>query len=39
LHENGRLKACVLSEDFMRGGHSYPKGTHLRFDADGQIVP
>jgi hypothetical protein len=39
LHENGRLKACVLSEDFMRDGHSYPKGTHLRFDADGRIVP
>ena len=39
LHENGRLKACVLSDDFMRDGHSYAKGAHLRFDAAGRIVP
>ncbi|HTZ21276.1 MAG TPA: hypothetical protein VMC06_10375 [Opitutaceae bacterium] len=39
LHANGRLKACVLSEDFVRDGHSYPKGTHLRFGADGRLVP
>jgi hypothetical protein len=39
LHENGRLKACVLSEELVRGGHTYPVNTHLRFDSDGHIIP
>lgn len=39
LHENGRLQACVLSEDLVRDGRTYPKGTHLRFNSDGRIMP
>ena len=38
LHENGRLKACILSEELTRAGRSYPKGTRLRFDSDGRII-
>jgi hypothetical protein len=39
LHENGRLKECILSEEFVREGRRYPAGTHLRFEADGRIIP
>jgi hypothetical protein len=39
LHENGGLKSCVLSEDYVRDGRTYPKGTHLRLDPDGRIIP
>jgi hypothetical protein len=39
LHENGRLKGCVLSEELVRDGRSYPKGARLRFDPDGRNVP
>ena len=39
LHENGRLKSCVLSEDFVRDGRVYPKGTRLRFSSDGRVIP
>jgi hypothetical protein len=39
LHENGRLKACVLSEDLVRDGHTYQRGMRLHFNADGHIVP
>lgn len=39
LHENGRLKACVLSEDFTRHGRIHPKGKRLQFDAEGRILP
>ena len=39
LHENGRLKACVLSEDLTRDGRTCHKGTRLRFDPDGRIIP
>lgn len=39
LHENGRLKECILSEELVRDGHTYPAGTPLRFDADGRIIP
>lgn len=39
LHENGRLKCCVVSEDLVRDGISYPKGTRLQFDPDGRIAP
>ena len=39
LHDNGRLKACVLSEGLVRDGRVYPADTHLRFDSDGHIIP
>ena len=39
LHENGRLKSCVLSEDLVRDGRTYPRGARLRFDPDGKITP
>ena len=39
LHENGRLKSCVLSDDLVRDGHAYPKGARIRFDSDGRIIP
>lgn len=39
LHENGRLKACALSKDLVRGGRTYPRGTRLHFAAAGVIVP
>lgn len=39
LHENGRLKFCVLSEDFASDGRTYLKGTFLRFNSDGRVVP
>jgi hypothetical protein len=37
LHENGRLKECVLSEELVRDGHTCPKDTRLRFGSDGRI--
>jgi hypothetical protein len=39
LHENGRLKGCVLSEELARDGRIYHRGTRLRFDPDGRIIP
>jgi hypothetical protein len=39
LYENGRLKACLLSEDLLQNGHTYAKGTRLQFDPDGRVVP
>ncbi len=39
LHENGRLKECVLSEELVRDGHTYPVATLLRFESDGHIIP
>ena len=39
LHENGRLKECVISEELARDDRTYPVGTHLRFDSDGHIMP
>jgi hypothetical protein len=39
LHENGRLKECVLSEELVRDGHTYPTNTLLHFDSAGQIIP
>ncbi len=39
LHENGRLKECVLSEELVRDGHAYPKDTRLRIGSDGRISP
>ena len=38
LHENGRLKACVLSQDFSREGRDYKKGTRIEFDAAGRLL-
>ena len=39
LHEDGRLKDCVLSEELVRDGRTYHQGTRLRFDPDGRIIP
>jgi hypothetical protein len=39
LYENGRLKACTLSETIVRHGQTYDKGSRVRFDSDGRIVP
>jgi hypothetical protein len=39
LHENGRLKQCVLGEEIVRDGRSYPRGTLLRFNPEGRILP
>jgi hypothetical protein len=36
LYEDGGLKACALSEEIVRDGHTYPKGARLRFDSNGQ---
>ena len=38
LHENGRLKACMLNAELTRDGRTYHKGTRLRFDPDGRII-
>ena len=39
LHENGRLKICVLADELARDGRTYPRGARLRFDPDGRIIP
>jgi hypothetical protein len=39
LYEDGGLKGCALSEDFVHDGRRYAKGTHLRFDPKGQVLP
>jgi hypothetical protein len=39
LYENGRLKACALSEDLVRDGRRYDKGSRIRLDADGRVIP
>ena len=39
LHENGRLKGCILSGDYLGEGRTYPRGTKLRFDPDGRVIP
>jgi hypothetical protein len=39
LYENGRLKACTLSEEFVRDSRTYNKGARLRFYSDGRIIP
>jgi hypothetical protein len=39
LYENGGLKGCALSEDLVRDGRRYAKGTRLRFGPEGQVVP
>jgi hypothetical protein len=39
LHENGRLKACLLSENVTFDGRPYPKGKRIHFDPEGRIQP
>ena len=39
LHENGRLKACVLSESLTRDGRTYQKGRRVQLDPEGRILP
>lgn len=39
LHENGRLKACVLSESLERNGQTYQRGERIQFDPEGRILP
>ena len=38
LHPNGRLKACMLSADLVRDGHTYARGTRVHFDPEGRII-
>ena len=38
LHENGRLKGCVLSADFEKNGRHWRKGTRIHLDSDGTIL-
>jgi hypothetical protein len=37
LHENGRLKSCLLAGDFQQGGETFRRGTRIEFDADGRV--
>jgi hypothetical protein len=39
LHENGRLKFCVLGDELARGGRTYSRDTRLHFDPEGRIIP
>lgn len=39
LHDNGRLRQCVLSEEFVRDGRTYQRGALIRFAPDGRILP
>jgi hypothetical protein len=36
LHENGRLKSCLLAEDLKRENRTFTKGTRVWFDAAGK---
>ena len=36
LHENGRLKACVLSESLTRDGVTHQKGKRIQLDSTGR---
>lgn len=38
LHENGRLKSCLLGAALERDGRSYRPGTRVEFAPDGRIV-
>lgn len=38
LYENGRLKACALGVDLVRGGRAYAKGRRVHFDPEGRIL-
>lgn len=37
LHENGRLKSCVLGEAWIHAGRKLRKGTRVTFAPDGQL--
>jgi hypothetical protein len=39
LHENGRLKSCLLAEDLVRDGRTVRKGSRIAFDPEGKIQP
>lgn len=39
LHENGRLKSCLLSEEWESKGTRYRRGTRLEVAADGKPLP
>ena len=38
LHENGRLKSCMLAENTTRDGHNYQKGRRIILDSEGRIL-
>ena len=37
LHENGRLKSCLLGGDLVRDSRTVHKGTRIAFDPEGNI--
>jgi hypothetical protein len=38
FHENGRLKSCKLSEDFIAEEKTFKKGDKIEFNEDGDLV-
>jgi hypothetical protein len=38
LHEDGRLKSCLLERDLTRDSHTWREGTRIRIDAAGRIT-
>ena len=38
LHENGRLKSCLLGEEITRNGRELPSGVRIEFDAAGGVI-
>jgi hypothetical protein len=38
LHENGRLKSCMLGEDLVREGMKLGKGTRIALTMEGRIL-
>ena len=38
LHDNGRLRECVLDKQGMIGKVAYPKGTRLKMDESGKVI-
>ena len=39
FHENGRLKSCKLSRNFMIGDHAFHQGDRVGFDGNGILAP
>lgn len=39
LHENGRLKSCLLAEDLKRDNQTFTKGNRVWFDETGKTQP
>jgi hypothetical protein len=39
LHENGRLKQCMLDRSMTIGGKEYPKSAVLQLDEAGNVIP